>query len=305
MNYTLHQLKVLLKVRETGSVTKAADKLYLSQPAVSVQLKKLQDQFEIPLFETVGRKISITEFGHEIANTAEIITEQIESINYRSKIHKGEVAGKLKMAVVSTAKYIMPYFITDFLHKHPGVDLSIDVTNKSSVIQNLENNEIDLAMVSTIPAKLKVNSIRLMKNQLFLVVGNELNLNEKNIDKKQLEKQRLIYREHGSATRNAMENYISTRKISANKTIELTSNEAVKQAVIAGLGVSIMPLIGIQNSIIANELKIIPATGLPLQTNWHIIWMKSKNLSVATKSFLDYTAEHKNEIINKYFKYVK
>ncbi len=305
MNYTLHQLAVLLKVRDTGSVTKASEELFLSQPAVSVQLKKLQDQFEIPLFETVGRRISITEFGHEIADTAQRILEEIEAINYKSKTYQGAVAGKLKIGAVSTAKYIVPFFITDFLEKYPSVDLSVDVTNKSTVIKSLESNEIDIAMVSTIPKKIKAHSISLMKNQLYLVGGKDMPDLDKNISKKNLEKHRLIYREHGSATRLAMENYISQRKIQIDKTIELTSNEAIKQAVIAGLGVSIMPLIGIQDSLTSGDLKIIPAKGLPVETYWNIIWMKSKNLSIASKTFIEFVKTHRTQIIAEHYGYVE
>lgn len=304
MNYTLHQLQILLKIRETGSVTKASEQLYLTQPAVSIQLRKLQEQFEIPIFEIVGRKISITEFGNEIADTAQRIVDEIEGINYKSKIYSGEIAGKLKMAIVSTAKYALPYFVADFVKKHPGVDLIIDVTNKYSVIKSLENNDTDLAMVSTIPPKLKLKSISLMKNQLFLVAGKDFKPHQKPISNKSFVELPLIYREHGSATRLAMENYLSKRKISTLKNMELTSNEAVKQAVIAGLGVSIMPLIGIQDSLESGELHIIPAKGLPLETNWNIIWMKSKNLSQVSKSFIKYVEDHKNEIIKKHFQYL-
>jgi DNA-binding transcriptional LysR family regulator len=304
MNYTLHQLQILLKIRETGSVTKASEELYLSQPAVSIQLRKLQEQFDIPIFELVGRKISITEFGHEIADTAARIMTEIEDINYKSQIYSGEVAGKLKMAIVSTAKYIFPYFMTDFTRQHPGVDLIIDVTNKSNVIKSLENNEIDLAMVSTIPKKLKVNSVRLMQNQLFLVGGKEYGHYDKPITNKQFMELPLIYREHGSATRLAMEHYLTKRKVSTIKKMELTTNEAVKQAVIAGLGISIMPLIGIQDSLENKELRIIPARGLPLETNWNIIWMKSKNLSRVSKNFINYVEEQKSAIIKKHFHFL-
>ncbi len=304
MNYTLHQLQILLKIRETGSVTKASEQLYLTQPAVSIQLRKLQEQFEIPIFEIVGRKISITEFGHEIADTAQRIVDEIAAINYKAKTYNGEVAGKLKMAIVSTAKYSLPYFAAGFVKKHPGVDLVIDVTNKSAVIKSLENNDTDLAMVSTIPPKLKCKSISLMKNQLFLVAGTAFKTYSKNIDNNSFRNLPLIYREHGSATRLAMENYLSQRKISTSKNMELTSNEAVKQAVIAGLGVSIMPLIGIKNSLKTGELHIIPAKGLPLETNWNIIWMKSKNLSKVSKSFIEFVEQSKEDIIHQHFSYL-
>lgn len=138
MNYTLNQLQIFLKIVETESVTKAAGQLYLSQPAVSMQLKKFQDQFDIPLTEVVGRKIYITDFGREIAAAAEQIILQVDAINHRTLAYKGQLAGRLKLSVVSTGKYVMPYFLSDFMQQHSGVELIMDVTNKSKVIESLE-----------------------------------------------------------------------------------------------------------------------------------------------------------------------
>ncbi|MEW7278023.1 LysR family transcriptional regulator [Aquimarina sp. 2201CG1-2-11] len=301
MNYTLHQLEIFKKIAELKSVTKASEALFLTQPAVSIQLKNFQEQFDIPLFEVVGRKLYITEFGEEIALAAQKILDEVKAINYKSLNYQGKLSGALKIAIVSTAKYAMPYLLSGFLDKNEGVDLTMDVTNKASVIRSLENNEVDFAMVSTIPKKLAIERIELMKNKLFLV-GSKENIDvSKNISKKSFEKLPLIFRENGSATRLAMENYITKSKIKVFKKMELTSNEAVKQAVIAGLGVSVMPLIGIKNSLNMFELQIIPAKGLPIQTNWNLIWLKSKNLSMVAKSFVDYINENKESIINEHF----
>lgn len=169
MNYTLHQLEIFKKIAETKSVTKASEQLFLTQPAVSIQLKKFQDQFKLPLFEVVGRKLYITEFGDEIAKAASKILEEVEAINYKSSIFEGKLAGKLKIAIVSTAKYVMPYFLSDFIKENSMVDVTMDVTNKMSVIRALENNECDFAMVSTIPKKLNIERIQLMKNILFFI----------------------------------------------------------------------------------------------------------------------------------------
>ena len=153
MNYTLHQLEIFKKVAELKSVTKASEQLFLSQPAVSIQLKNFQDQFKIPLFEIVGRKLYVTEFGEEIALAATKILEEVAAINYKSHLFEGNLAGKLNISLVSTAKYAMPYFLTDFIKENDRVDVTMDVTNKMSVIRALENNECDFAMVSTIPRK--------------------------------------------------------------------------------------------------------------------------------------------------------
>ncbi|WP_299228451.1 LysR family transcriptional regulator [uncultured Psychroserpens sp.] len=301
MHYTLHQLEIFYKVCELKSVTKASEELFLTQPAVSIQLKKFQDQFQIPLFEVVGRKLYITEFGEEIALAAENILNEVNAINYKALSFQGELAGKLKIAIVSTAKYAMPYFLTDFMNKHKGVDLAMDVTNKAEVVRSLENNEVDFAMVSTIPKHLKINRIQLMDNKLYLVGGRQYNHSGKYISIKAFEQLPLIYREQGSATRNQMEYFIAANKISTYKKMELKSNEALKQAVIAGLGFSIMPLIGIKNELNNGDLQVIPVKDLPLTTNWNLIWLSSKNLSTIAKHFVDHINENKENIMKNKF----
>lgn len=301
MNYTLHQLEIFAKIVEVKSVTKASEELFLTQPAVSIQLKNFQDQFKIPLFEVVGRKLYITPFGEEIAQTARNILDEVKAINYKSELYQGKLAGELKIAIVSTAKYAMPYLLSDFVNKNEGVDLIMDVTNKASVIKSLENNEVDFAMVSTIPKKLSINGIKLMKNKLFLVGSGAIPCKPKNISRKEFETLSLIFRENGSATRLAMEDYIAKNKLSVFKKMELTSNEAVKQAVIAGLGVSIMPLLGIKNSLNSSSVRIIKAQGLPIETDWNLIWLKSKNLSVVAKAFMEHIQQNKADIINEHF----
>jgi len=301
MNYTLHQLEIFRKVAQLKSVTKASEELYLTQPAVSIQLKKFQDQFQIPLFEVVGRRIYITEFGEEIALAAQNILSEVNAINYRALSFQGELSGKLKMAIVSTAKYAMPYFLTDFMNKHKGVDLSMDVTNKAEVVKSLENNLVDFAMVSVIPKHLKIERIQLMENKLYLVGGKQHKSSNKNLSKAVFEKLPLIYREQGSATRNQMEYFIASQKISTYKKMELKSNEALKQAIIAGLGYSIMPLIGIKNELKNGDLQVIPMKGLPMITNWNLIWLSSKNLSSIAKHFVDHINDNKTELMKTHF----
>ncbi|WP_299552493.1 LysR family transcriptional regulator [Seonamhaeicola sp.] len=301
MNYTLHQLEIFLKVSQLQSVTKASEALYLTQPAVSIQLKKFQEQFKTPLFEVVGRKIYITEFGAEIAKAAENIVNEVKAINYKALSFQGELAGKLKIAIVSTAKYVMPYFLSDFMNENKGVDLIMDVTNKAEVVRALENNEVDFAMVSTIPKHLKINRIELMENKLFMVSGRDYKHKGKYLSYSEFKKLPLIYREQGSATRLAMEKFIDSRKISTYKKMELKSNEALKQAVISGLGCSIMPLIGIKNAIAIGELQIIPVKQLPIITNWNLIWLSSKNLSDIAKALVNHIETNKEAIIKKHF----
>jgi DNA-binding transcriptional LysR family regulator len=301
MNYTINQLKIYLKVAQTQSVTKASEQLYLTQPAVSIQLKNFQAQFDLPLTEMIGRKIYITDFGKEIAESAERILDELQAINYRTHEFKGKLAGRLKISVVSTGKYVIPYFLSGFLKQHEGVELLLDVTNKSQVIKSLENNEVDFSLVSVIPEHLMLNKLELMENKLYLVGNKEVSFNEKMYKNDIFETIPMIYREQGSGTRHVMEKFIITNNLPVKKKMELTSNEAVKQAVVAGMGYSIMPLIGIKNELNTGELQIIPVEGFPIKSVWNLIWLKDKGFSMVANAFLDYVKSEKQNIINDQF----
>lgn len=301
MNYTLNQLQIFLKIVQTQSVTKASEALHLTQPAVSIQLKNFQDQFDIPLTEVVGRKLYITDFGKEIAAAAENIIDQVNAINYKSHIFKGQLTGRLKISVVSTGKYVMPYFLADFIKMHKGVQLMMDVTNKKSVTESLDNNEVDFALVSILPHQLNVDSLELLQNKLYLIGNANQDFPESSYSKDIFEQLPLIYREKGSGTRQTMEHFIEKNQISIHNKIELTSNEAVKQAILAGLGFSIMPLIGIKNELHQQQLQIIPVEGLPIKTQWSLIWMKGKKHAPVASAFLEYMKQEKQNIVHEKF----
>ncbi len=301
MKYTLNQLQIFLKVVQTKSVTKASEELHLTQPAVSIQLRNFQDQFDIPLTEVVGRKIYITDFGQEIAEAAEKIIDQVYAINFKTMAYKGQLTGRLKISVVSTGKYVMPYFLSDFMSQNFGVELYMDVTNRSKVVESLENNEVDFALVSILPTNLNINQLDLLQNKLYLV-GNTKTKFGKVVQPNDLFKDLpLIFREKGSGTRQTMESFIERNELTILKKMELTSNEAVKQALLAGLGYSIMPLIGIRNELRNMELQIIPTKGLPIITTWSLIWLKEKKHSPVSVSFLEYLKKAKNEIVREKF----
>lgn len=301
MNYTLHQLQIFLKVVKTQSVTKASEELHLTQPAVSIQLKNFQDQFDIPLTEVVGRRLYITDFGNEIAEVAEKIINQVEAINFKTLAYKGQLTGRLKISIVSTGQYVMPYFLADFVNEHPGIELQMDVTNKSMVISSLEKNEVDLALVSVLPTTLNIEKLDLLQNKLYLVANSKTDYKSDENPNEIFKEIPLIFREKGSGTRQTMERFIERNAVIIQKKMELTSNEAVKQAVIAGLGCSIMPLIGIKNELSNNELQIIPFKGLPIKTSWSLIWLKGKKHSPVAAALLDYMNKEKSSIIKEKF----
>lgn len=306
MNYTLHQLTVFLEIYKQKSITKAAEELHLTQPAVSIQLKKLQDQFEIPLTEVIGRQLYITDFGEKIAEVSTRILKEAETIKTTLNQYKGLLVGKLSISSASTGKYVIPYFLNEFVKQHPGVEISIDVTNKSRVIEKLASNDTDFALVSVLPEDIPIHTVELIPNKLFLVGSKEfVKQNDAPVSPKEIEEMLLIFREKGSATRLAMENFLQSNEIKVGRRMELVSNEAVKQAVNAGLGYSIMPLIGLKNELLSGSIRIIPAKGLPIVTAWNLTYLKNKNMSPVALALIDFLKHSKEQTMLKYFDWQK
>jgi len=305
MNYTLRQLVIFKHVCDAKSITKASEILHLTQPAVSIQLKNFQDQFALPLFEVVGRRLFITDFGTEIYHACQEILASADRMEQTMQAYTGKLTGKIKVSVVSTGKYVMPYFLTDFLAENEGVELVMDVTNKATVVKSLEKNEVDFSLVSILPEHLQLSYIELMQNQLYLVGGANCPLNESMYQTDLLTQLPIIFREQGSGTRQTMERFLNEHKLNVKNKLELTSNEAVKQAVLAGLGYSIMPLIGIKNELKSGTLKIIPVKGLPITSNWYLIWLKTKQFLPSAKAFLEHIEHNKAEIIKAHFDFSK
>jgi DNA-binding transcriptional LysR family regulator len=305
MNYSLNQLAIFLKIVQTKSITKTAEAMHLTQPAVSIQLKNFQTQFSIPLIEIINKRVYITEFGREIAESAQNIMNEVSLIDSRLTKYSGSLTGTLRMSCVSTGKYVLPFFLADFLKENQNVDLSLDVSNKSMVLDLLEQNQSDFSLVSVLPKHVALQKIELMPNSLYLIGAANQSVHADAINKQTLEKLPLIYREEGSATRMAMEKFIEKNRISVKKKIQLTSNEAVKQAVIAGIGYSIMPVIGLKNELERKQLQIVPIKGLPIKTAWNLVWHRKKKLSPVATAFKEYIEIHKKKIIDANFSWIQ
>lgn len=303
MNFTLNQLQVFLKITQTLSVTKAAEELHLTQPAVSIQLRNLQDHFDIPLTEVVGRKIYITDFGKEIAQAAAHILGEVAAINQKTDTYRGHLTGRLKLSTVSTGAFVLPYFLSPFMKQHENLDLVMDVTNRGHVIENLEHNTVDFSLLPFLPTSPAVDKLDLLANKLFLVGrgGNETKVRKTPYPTSHLKELPLIFREKGSSTRQAMEDYIKHSHLEIEPKIELTSHGAVKDAVMAGLGYSIMPLIGIKQELENGSLQIIPFAGFPIKTTWRLVWLHGKKHSPVALAFLEYMRADKNAIIARHF----
>jgi DNA-binding transcriptional LysR family regulator len=306
MNYTLHQLKVFATVVRLKSITKASEELHMSQPAVSIQLRNLQDQFDIPLTEVTGRNLRITDFGYELARRAEDMLHTSESIHQLQSVRKGLLTGRIRFSVVSTGKYIMPYFLAGYREMHPQVDLHMEVSNRASALEELKQGICDFALVSVLPQGMDLSEFEMLPNEIYLVGGPHY---DKNIDHhvdgfELMRTQPFLLREEGSGTRLMMEKYLKKHRIKANALLELSSTEAIKHAVIAGLGLSMLSIYSIRLEIKNKDVQIIPVEGFPLRSTWRLVWLRKKRFTPAAEAYLNYLKENREGIIKSYFNWI-
>lgn len=302
MNLTLHQLRAFQAIAKYQSITKAAEAMNMTQPAVSIQLKNLQEQFSVPLTEILGKKIHITEFGQELVDTADRIFSEMNNIETKMLELKGLLGGKIRISSVSTGKYIIPYLMADFMKIHPHVDISLEVSNRYNVLAHLQENSTDLALVSLWPDDLDLESISIAENNWYLACAyDKLDFFKKEIEQENWSKIPMILREKGSGTRTMMEKFFGDRDIHVESKMELATNEAVKQAVMAGLGASVLSNFSMTQELIDKRLAIIPYPGFPLKADWRLIWLKQKKHPPAVNAFIRWLGENKTEIFKDHF----
>ena len=302
MNFTLQQLRAFVMVVSAGSVTRAAEELHLTQPAVSMQLRGFEDGFERPLFERVGRRMDLTPFGEEVLEHAKSILAEAHSIHRKRSEQPGECTGSLSIASVSTGKYVLPRFLAAFAADHPHVAIQLEVTNRSRVIELLEDNAIDYALVSLPPERMEVESIPLVPNELHIVAppGWRIPSPESPAFEAWLNESPLIFRETGSGTRRAFERLLASRGVDLSPVWELGTNEAVKQAVMAGMGVSLMSVAGF-----APEKRLGLIASTPVHGDWETAWQlvrrKGKPLTQLRERFESHLASKREAIVTEHF----
>lgn len=274
----------------------------MTQPAVSIQLKNLQEQFEVPLTEIIGKKIHITEFGQELVDTADRIYGELGQIEEKMLELKGLLGGKIRISAVSTGKYIIPYLMADFMKIHPHVEISLEVSNRYKVLAQLQENSTDLALVSLWPEELELESIQLAENKWYLACSPEKKDDyTAAIKEGKWEMIPFVLREKGSGTRTIMEKFFQDRDIHVGSKLELATNEAVKQAVMAGLGASLLSNFSMAQEIKEGRIAILELPGLPIKADWKLIWLKQKKHSPAVKAFIRWLSEHRKKVLSAHF----
>ena len=280
MNITFRQLRLFLALAETGGVSAAARMVHVTQPTASMGLKEITDAVGVPLYEVVARKVHLTAMGQELAKTARAISTEWES--FEQEVHgvKGLTQGKLKVAVVSTAKYFVPRILGTFCAKYPQIDISLEVLNRDGVVKRLEENLDDLYIMSQPPLHLDLEDEVFMPNPLLLVASkNHAFAKKKNFDISLLRNEKFIFREKGSGTRMTTDAHLKRLKFKPDVRLELGSNEAIKQAVIGGLGIAVLSRYSLGDKSDQGEVAILKCKEFPIESSWHIVSPKGKKLS--------------------------
>ena len=295
---TLRQFQVFEAIYRLGSFTQAADELCLTQPTVSMQIKKLTEAIGLPLFEHVGRNVEPTELGNELYSTCRAMFETLANLEMKASDMKGLKRGRLRMGVITTAKYLAPEMLGEFSHIYPGIDLSLKVTNRDSIIRRIRANEDDLYIMGQAPeGEFEVEAFSFAPNPLVVMAPrNHPLVDKKNISLKEIVKEPFIVREPGSGIRDAM--FKAFDEIGKRPAIrmELGNNEAIKHAVAGGLGLSVLSLHTLSLEGTDGPVAILDVKGFPILRNWYIVYPKGKELSLVAQTFLDFVIDSESTI---------
>ena len=296
INPSLRQLQVFHAVASERSYTRAAQNLYLSQPAVSIQVKQLEEIVGLPLFEKIGKKIQLTPAGEEMYACASTILQNLEDTGEIIDAMKGLSQGRLELAVATTASYFATRMSGGFLEQHPGVSISLDVTNRQSILNRLEENTCDLVIMGEPPKNKDLEAQAFMDNPLVVIAGPRHDfVHRDHVGIDELAEQRFVVRERGSGTRAAIERFFESHGQPFHTCMEMTSNEAIKQAVQADLGLGIVSRHTVELELETGRLFNIRAEGFPIMRHWYLVLRRGKRLSPVANRFREFVlaeAEH-------------
>lgn len=298
MNITIRQLKVFREVANLKNFTLAAKYLHLTQPAVSMQIKQLEEAVGATLLTKNGRKIQLTDAGEEILLLSRNILQQIDQTErHLIQIKEGHL-GRLKLVVASTVSAVATKLLAHFNELNPDMHISFDVTNREGLIEQLENNEADIVLMGQPPENMKISTTAFMDNPLVVIAPPSHRLCQQQtpatID--QLLEHGFVIREPGSGTRLAMERFFSEQDKILNTNMEMNSNDAIKQAVAAGLGLGVVSIHTLEHELNENRLTIIDAEGFPLHRSWYLVQRKDKRLSPLAEKFRDYVLKQASKL---------
>lgn len=286
---TFRQLEVFEAIARLGSFTRAAEELFLTQPTISMQAKKLAETVGLPLFEQIGKKVFLTDAGRELHATCREIFKHLSHFEMTAADLKGLKQGTLRLAVVTTAKYFAPRLLGPFCQKYPGIQVSLKVSNRERVLERLADNQDDLYILGQPPEELDAVAEPFLDNPLVVLApaGHPL-AGKRKIPLARLAQEPFLLREPGSGTRKALERLFADHGLTIKMRMELGSNEAIKQAIIGGLGVSVLSRHTLALDAPMGQLAILDVAGFPIERQWHVVYPAGKQLSIVARTFLEY-----------------
>lgn len=290
---SFRQLQVFLAVYDQNSYSKAGEILGLTQPAVSSQIRSLEQATGAQLFEYIGKKLYYTAAGERLAKSIESIFSEINTLKYDLAELEGVVAGELKLVGVNTAQYIIPYLLRPFLNLYPQIKINVSIVNRSNAIHKLNNNSDDLVIMGMVPTDKPYTSLPFLNNELVAVVPkNHPLLKQNKIEFEDFLSSNLLLREAGSGTRLALEDHCREQRLNLKHIMELGSNDTIKHAVIAGLGVAVLPKLSILPELQLGTLEIVGLPGFPLKRSWCLVFPKAKHPTPTMKAFIDFIQQN-------------
>lgn len=286
---SLRQLEVFETIARLGSFTRAAEELCVTQPTVSMQIKNLTDAIGLPLFEQIGKKMYLTEAGRELHQACLGIFEHLTQFEMIAADMKGLKAGKLRLAVVTTAEYFAPRLLGMFCQQYPDIEVSLEVSNRKHILDRLANNMDDLYILDLPPKSEEIKVQSFLQNPLVVLASvNHPLVKEKKITLKRIAEEPFIFRENGSGTRIETENFFTKQNLKLKTKMTLGSNEAIKQAILGGLGISVLSRHTLTLGSHNDQLAILDVKGFPINCQWHYAYPSGKNLSIVAQTFLAY-----------------
>lgn len=290
MNVTFRQLQVFEAVARHLNFTRAAEELFLTQPAVSMQIKQLEEQIGQPLFEQMGKKIHLTDPGQEVYRYSQAISRQLDEMEKVLEEMKGLRQGRLTLAVASTANYFLPNLLGVFSQRHQGISVDIEVTNRENLLKALAANTIDFAIMGQPPGDLGLTASPFLDNPLVVLAAPDHPLaGQHDIPPERLAQETFILREPGSGTRATHERFFAEHGgITFSRTMEMNSNEAIKQAVQAGLGLGVLSIHTMEVELMLGRLVVLDVSGFPLMRHWYIVHRDGKRFTAIAQAFKEF-----------------
>ena len=297
---TDRQLRLFEAVARHSSFTRAAEEVHLSQPAVSIQVKRLEENVGLPLFDHVGKRITLTEAGRELYAASKDVLGRLSDLDSAIDSLKGEVAGTLRVTAVTSAKYFLPHLLGAFLRRYPDVEPKLKVVNRQAMLERIADNEDDLYVMGHVPEDLDVEQVPFLENIISVVASPDHRLaNKRKVTLKQLEDERFLVRESGSGNRKVVGEFFEEQGITINPSMELGSAEAIKQGVMAGLGISALSLHNLRLEVAAKQIVVLKVEGFPLRRRWNVVHRRGKSLSHAAQSFIEFLQAEGQHLVNE------